>query len=281
MPGSSPRPSGALALSLFLGAALSGSFATPTSAQRRPRPAPAAPAADPALAELVTKLESGDATAIQEALEALGLRGTADVVAPIAARIRRGLPSDLLELAVDTLAVTGRNEAGPVLVTLTTHRRPAIRLKAVQGVAALKPRGAEQSLALALGDADAQVRSAAAIGLGQLGARGSVDRLFLALEHNVLEASTSIGQLASPAEVTRLLGYVGRLGFDVLTPALNEVLARADVPERSKLDVVARLAELATSGAKIFLQDYAATLPPGAGGAVRRAAEDAAMRIAD
>jgi hypothetical protein len=44
---------------------------------------------------------------------------------------------------------------------------------------------------------------------------------------------------------------------------------------------LARLAELATSGAKMFLQDYVAALPPGQGGAVRRAAEDAAMRIAD
>jgi HEAT repeat protein len=281
MLGSLPRPHGASALLLVLGAVLTWSGATPASAQRRPRPAPSAPAVDPALAELVTKLESRDTDAIQEALEGLGLHGTADVVAPIAARIRRGLPPDLLELAVDTLAVTGREEAGPVLAALTTHRRPAIRIKAVQGVAALKPRGAEQNLAAALGDADAQVRAAAAIGLGQLGARSSVDRLFLALEHNVLEASTSIGQLASPAEVTRLLGYLGRLGFDVLTPALNEILARADVPERAKLDVVARLAELATSGAKIFLQDYVATLAPGAGGAVRRAAEDAAMRIAD
>ncbi len=168
-----------------------------------------------------------------------------------------------------------------MLVTLTTHRNAAIRAKAAQGVASLKPRGAAQSLALALGDADAQVRAAAAVGLGQLGARGSVDRLFLALEHGVLEASTSIGQLASAAEITRLLGYLGRLAFDGLSPALGEILARADVPERSKLDVVARLAELATSGAKMFLQDYVAALPPGAGGAVRRAAEDAAMRIVD
>jgi len=281
MPGSSRRPRGALTLLLILGFAAAWSVAAPASAQRRPRPAPSAPAADPALTELVTKLDARDAATIQAGLEGLGLRGTADVVEPIAARIRRGLPPDLLELAVDTLAVTGQETAGPVLASLTTHRRPAIRLKAVQGVAALKPRGAEQSLALALGDADPQVRSAAAIGLGQLGARGSVDRLFLALEHNVLEASTSIGQLASATEVARLLGYLGRLGFDVLTPALNEILARNNVPERSKLDVVARLAELATSGAKMFLQDYVATLAPGAGGAVRRAAEDAAMRIAD
>jgi HEAT repeat protein len=268
---------------LILGAVLAGGVTTSASAQRRPRPAPAAPTAPagPPLEELVAKLDASDAAAIQEGLEGLGLRGTADVVAPIAARIRRGLPPDLLELAVDTLAVTGRAEAGPVLAALTTHRRATIRVKAVQAVATLKPRGAEQNLAAALGDADAQVRAAAAVGLGQLGARGSVDRLFLALEHNVLEASTSIGQLASAAEITRLLGYVGRLGFDVLTPALNEILARADVPERAKLDVVARLAELATSGAKIFLQDYVATLAPGAGGAVRRAAEDAAMRIAD
>jgi len=267
----------------FLGCALLlTSVATRAGAQRRPRRPPAVETvAGPPLEELVAQLASSDEAIIRQGIEALGLRGQADVVEPLAARIRRGLPPELLELAVDTLVISGRPEAGPVLITLISHRRPAIRLKAIMAVASLKPRGAEQSLTLALSDADAQIRAAAATGLGQVGARGSVDRLFLALEHGVLEASTSIGVLATPAEVVRLLGYLGRLAFDGISPALGELLARRDIPDRTKLDIVARLAELATGGAKTFLQEFVASLPTTDRSPVRRAAEDAAMRIAD
>lgn len=270
-------------LSCVLVFALVAGTTARAAAQHRSRHREAAPevVAGPPLETLVAQLASSDEDAIRQGIEALGLRGTSDVVAPLAARIRRGLPPELLELAVDTLVITGRVEAGPVLITLVAHRRPAIRLKAILGIASLKPRGAEQSLGLALGDSDSQIRAAAAVGLGQVGARGSVDRLFLALEHGVLEASTSIGQLATPAEVVRLLGYLGRLAFDAISPALGEVLARADVPDRTKLDIIARLAELATSETKVFLQEFVAALPATDHGPVRRAAEDAAMRIAD
>ena len=270
-------------LARVIGFALVASVAATAGAQRRPRRVEPTPpvAAGPTLEASVAQLGSSDPAVVQQGLEALGLRGSPDVVAPIAARIRRGLPPDLLEVAVDTLVIAGGEGAGPVLISLVTHRRPAIRLKALLGIASLRPRGAEQTLVIALSDSDASIRAAAAVGLGQVGARGSVDPLFLALERGVLEASTAIGQLATPAEVVRFLGYIGRVPFDGISPGLGELLARADIPDRTKLDIVARLAELATSGAKIFLQDYVAALPTTDRGPVRRAAEDAAMRIAD
>jgi hypothetical protein len=61
-------------------------------------------------------------------------------------------------------------------------------------------------------------------------------------------------------------------------------MARADIPERTKLDVVSALQELATGEAKLFLQDLVETMPQprrGESDAVRRAAEDAVLRIAD
>jgi hypothetical protein len=268
-------------LACLLGFVLAAGAGAHAEAQRRPRREEAPAAVSPELAAAVAQLASSDEAVIQQGIEALGLAGTPDVVEPLAARIRRGLPPELLEMAVDTLIITGQASAGPVLITLVAHRRPEIRLKAVQGIASIKPRGAEQSLTLALGDSDPQVRAAAAVGLGAVGARGSVDQLFLALEHGVLEASTSIGQLATPAEAMRLLGYLGRLAFDAISPGLGELLARADLPDRTKLDLIARLAELATGGTKTFLQEFVAALPPTDRGPVRRAAEDAAMRIAD
>jgi HEAT repeat protein len=226
-------------------------------------------------------LDARDEGTVRLGIETLGLTGSADAVPLLVARVRRGLPPDLLDLAVQTLVVLGRPEAAEVLTELAQHRRAAVRLKAVVGLAQLRPRGVEAVLARALDDADPQVRAAAAVALGQVGARGSVDLLFLALEKGVIEAATAIAQVAAPADVDRLLTYVGRLDLASLGPALVELVARRDLPERKKLDVVARVAELATGEAKRFLNDLAASLPEGSGIAVRRAAEDAALRIAD
>jgi HEAT repeat protein len=266
-----------LAAASFAGARL-GPMAATAEAQGRGR---GARPAGPTVADAAAMLEARDEGTVRLGIETLGLTGSAEAVRPLAARVRRGLPPELLDLAVDTLVVLARPEAAEILTELAQHRRASVRLKAVTGLAQIRPRGVEGVLSRALDDGDPQVRAAAAVGLGQVGARASVDALFLALDRGVLEAATAIAQLATPPEIDRLLAYVGRLDLATLAPALVEIVARRDVPERKKLDVVARVAELATGEAKRFLGDLAASVPEGSGAAVRRAAEDAALRIAD
>jgi HEAT repeat protein len=230
--------------------------------------------------EVEAQLAGADRDAVRVAMENVGISGDARLIPPLAERIRRGLPPDLLDVAVDTLTVLARPEAGPVLFELATHRRGEVRLKAIEAIVACRPRGAPDALVAALSDPDPRVRAAAAVGLGQLAARESIDSLFHALDRGILEASTSIGQLARPEHVTRLVGYLGQLPFDVVTPGLNEALARDDIPERTKLDVVARIAELATPEARTFLEELAASLPEERRNqAVRQAALEAAERI--
>jgi HEAT repeat protein len=249
-----------------------------------PASAPAAHAQELSVAEATEHLGSSDPAAVRTGIEALGLAGNARAVPPLADRIRRGLPPELLDAALDTLLVLSRPESGPILFELTAHRRPEVRLKAVQAIVASEPRGADRVLVSALSDLDPAVRAAAALGLGQLGARTAIDPLFHALDRGVAEASTAIGQLATAEQVTRLLGYLGRIPFDALTPALSEILARRDVPQRTKLDVIARLEETATPEAKAFLQEFVASLPEpprrGRPDPVRQAAEEAILRIA-
>lgn len=225
--------------------------------------------------QAIELLDATDPDQVRGAIESLGLLGDPRGVEPIARRIRRGLPPEILDSAIDALTVLGRPEAGPVLFELASHRRPEVRVRAIQAIAATRPRGADRVLASALGDGDSTVRAAAASALGEVGATSSVDALFLALDRRVPEAAPAIGRVARPADVTRFLGYLGRLSFDLVTPALREMLQRTDLAERSRLEIVHRLGELATPEVRAFLEQVVDSLPP----AVRRAAEDAIGRI--
>lgn len=228
-------------------------------------------------------LASDDPEKIREGIETIGLEGKPRYIEPLADRIRKGLPPELLDAAIDTLGVMGRPQAGPILFELSSHRRSEVRAKTVQAIVACKPDGAERALVTALSDEDESVRAAAALGLGEIEAKGSIDQLFTALDRGVMQAATAIGQIAEREHIDKLLGYLGELPFDTITPALLEVLAREDVPRKVKLDVIARLGELATPEVKTFLQDYVASLPPSSRGRdpVRQAAEDVILRIAE
>jgi len=242
--------------------------------------APPARAQDLSSTEAVRALDARNADEIRAGIESMGLAGSARSVPALERRIRRGLPPTLLRLAVDTLAMIGSRDAGPILLELLSHRRAEIRLAAIQGLVACRPRDTARALEAALSDPDAGVRAAAAGGLGQVGARAAVPTLFRALDRGILEAAMAIGQLASAAQVETLLGYVGRLPLDALTPGLMEILARDDIPERTKLGVIHHLGELASPEVRIFLEALLDFLPPEGNDALREAAEQIAMRIA-
>jgi HEAT repeat protein len=231
-------------------------------------------------ADVEEALASSDRAEIQQGIENVGLSGNARFVPLLAERIKQGLPPDLLALAVDTLGVLAKPEAGEVLFMLATHRRPEIRQKAVEAIVACGPEGSDAVLIAALEDQSPDVRAAAAMGLGEIGAQTGTRALFHALDKNVLEASAALGQLVRPAEVERVLGYVGQLPFDVITPALTELIARDDMPEEKKLEVIGHIAELATPEAGAFLQHLAESLPDNRRmRSVREAATSAAERI--
>ncbi|MDQ3034677.1 MAG: HEAT repeat domain-containing protein [Myxococcota bacterium] len=242
--------------------------------------APRAAAQDLTLDRATQMLRSNSHDEVMTAIQSLGMLGSPRAVEPLAARIRDGLAPDLLESAIDTLTVLGRPEAGPVLYELTSHRRPEVRLRAVQAIAATRPRGAERALVSALSDSSAEVRGAAAIAIGELGATGAIDSLFLAFDRGVPEAGPALGRLARPEHVGRVLDYLGRVSFSQMSAVLGELLARRELPARARLDVIARLGELATPEVRTFLESWIESQQPPANDPVRRAAEDVIARIA-
>lgn len=226
--------------------------------------------------DAIEMLDAEDADQVRMGIEAIGSSDQARGVRPLAERIRRGLPAELLDLAVQTLGLLGKREAGPVLFELTNHRRVEVRVAAVEAIASCKPRGAGAALVVLLDDGDPRVRAAAALAIGQVGDRAQLDTLFLAFERGLHEAAPAIGQLANAAAADRVLGFLGRKPLDAVTPALDEILAREDVDRRTKLNVIARLEQLATPEVRTYLETMAEVLPPGP---VRDEAAAAAGRI--
>jgi HEAT repeat protein len=241
---------------------------------------PAAASAQLTLEQAIAQLDSSDRGEVQAAIESFGLLGSPAAIRPLATRIRAGLPPDLLSVAVDTLTVLGHRDAGPILFELLSHRRPEIRLLAVQGIQACTPPGADRALVTALSDASPEVRALAATTLGELDARSAVDSLFLAFEHHVTEAGPALARLVDQEGARRLLGYLGSEPFANLRPILFALLTRTDLPSRARLDIVARVSELATAEVRALLEEVVRDGELPTRDPVRRAAEDAAGRIA-
>lgn len=232
-------------------------------------------------AQLVEALASSSDAEVQAAIEAVGLSGSASAVGPLADRIRRGLSPELLGMAVDTLTVLGHPEAGPVLVELLSHRRADIRTRAAQALAVCHPPGVEAALTAALSDTSASVRAAAAIALSEIGGTGALDALFRAFEHQVAEAGMAIARLGDAAAAQRVLGYIGHEPFSTLRPMLLAMLERTELAQRARLDIVARVGELATAEARGLLEELVSSGGLPTTDPVYRAANEAAARISE
>lgn len=243
--------------------------------------APAKKKTNAAVEQAKVMLASGETEDIETGIQSLGLLGTADAVPPLVERIRAGLAPQLLDTAIVTLMALGQPSAAPILFELSTHRRPEVRLRAIEAIVSLGSKGTEETLRTRLSDQDPRVRSAAALGLGEIKAVGSVDLLFKALDQGNFEASQAIGKLLRADQLPRLLSYLGKTPFQSLGPALGEALQRKDIGEKDKLMIVSRLQDVGTPEVKNYLGDLihmaGDKLPP----AVSRAVVQAMSEIVD
>ena len=232
------------------------------------------------LEEIAVMLSSSNPDEVRMAIEASAPLGTPDVIPLIQERIRAGLPPDLLEIAMDSVLLLGDPSAEELFAKLARHRRPTVRKKALQALVSLRAPGASGVLSEALSDDSSDVREAAAEGLGELGAKESTDRLFLAFDRNVVNAGKALGRVVKDDQVPRLLAYFGRVPLTTLTPVLDALLTRRDLSESTKLSVIAQLVELATAEARGYLEGLSQRLPGDTPARVRRAIDDAVSRIA-
>ena len=230
--------------------------------------------------QIAVMFSSDDEAQVRAAIEGAALLGSPAVVPIVTARVEAGLPPLLLQSALEALMLLGDPGAIPLFERLASHRTAAVRINAIEGLTMLGDAAVGKTMQQALSDADPRVREAAARGLGELGAKDARPTLFKAFDKDVWAAATALGKLCDASDLGRILGYLGRVPFTAISPLFDAMMARRDVTPESKLQVVAQLTELGTAEARGYLEHLTKDLPPDTHGRVRRAIEDAIVRIA-
>jgi hypothetical protein len=280
----------ALAL-LFSTATFGGS----TGAAQAPAPARSAPVRRAPLETLNRQARAPELATARSAIEGLAAMPAGPAAdRALAELIHEGASDGVTDAVLEALAAHPRAGSIELLAELAQHRRAAARVRAVEAIAKLGARPtasvrakapgsrATQALIRALGDSDPGVRGAAARGLGERdeAAGPALDALLRAVERGVPEAGRSAGLLAPEAELTRLHAALSARPMQVVLDAYDALLARSSISEAAKLDVIARLGEVASDEAKAFLERLIADKRFAKDSRLERAAIDTAKRIA-
>lgn len=254
---------------LSIVAAASLAFAAQhTEAQQRSRNAraqeaePAGPR--PTLADLdsiVARLASDDSDEVREAIDQLTVIDHPSVVPHLAELLRSGRSDEVTDRALEALRGLAHPSAVDVLVEFTRHRRPRARRIAYQALAAIEDPRVPALLEQGLRDSDRNVRATVARDLGEIGARQSLDTLFLAFERGVVEAAIAIGKLGDRESIARFDEHLGRVPLSVMLSGYHEYLRRSDIPDDVKISIVNRLGEVSGPMVRSFLQRYLDTFP--------------------
>ncbi len=230
---------------------------------------------------LIQKLRSKDPAQIKSALDDARIAGAgAASAAPVIAELlHQGLSYDLTIGAIETLADIEAPTGSAAVAQYASHRDVKIRRAALKALVRVKGPAAAPAMRAALSDSDAGVRATAATGLGGLKAKDAVADLFTALDHKVVEAAASIGQLCNNEQCVALSEKLGKLPFDVVTTGLEPTLFRPtqEVSDDTKIKVVGRIRELGTQEANKFLRDVQGKWPKNGSARVRTALDQAVL----
>jgi hypothetical protein len=263
------------------GSAASAQVARPPSTGAPPAAAaPAGPAA-PAMkvsATAAADLKSGDPAKIRGALDEIRMAGKGPGSAyagAIVELLQRGVPTSIAEASIDTLGDLEAESASPVVAQYMQHRNVRVRQAAAKALVKTKGAVAVRALRHALSDPDPMVRGVAANGLGSLKAKEAVADLFLALDHRINEAATSIGMLCNPQECEQLASRLGKFPFDVMGSGIEQALFRPDVSDDTKIKLLGHVRELGTQDANKFLREALKKWPKGGSARVKQALDQA------
>lgn len=191
-------------------------------------------------------LDSDDINAVQYGLTSLAELGGREAADAIVARLRRGLPPQLSEAAISSLAALKQPQSIPTLLELTLHRRFQVREQALDALSALKAKSAQSAVLYALDDPSPEVRRAAVRALGEIGDARALPALATAQERGVEGAELALGKLGGAKEADLLLGLATHGDLKRVEAGLLAMLQRVNVPAQLKRKIVSTLAGLGT-----------------------------------
>jgi hypothetical protein len=240
--------------------------------------------------------DGADPLSAIDALSALPSRSATDA---LSALLFEGLPDASTDRILERFGERARPTALDALERMARHRRPEARVRALRAIAAIgvaDPKldaGTSKLLAAALRDSDTTVRGAAASALGARFERldggksrapsttdaAVVDVLLRAVARGVPEAARAAGFATPEAELPKLHASLTGLPLTAALDAYDAALARKTLSEAAKLDVIARLGEIATPATKTFLASVIAARRFAPTSRLQRALIDTEKRI--
>ena len=146
------------------------------------------------------------------------------------------------------------------------HRRATIRRHAIAAARAIHTPDLVRALVALLGDPVEAVRVDTVSALGDVGTHAAVTPLFAVFERDLNDSTRpeggsvtqpsalAIARFGTPDDIHRLLGFVGRAPFSVVTMAMRAALRRDDLSDPAKVQVVTAIGQLATHDARVFLE---------------------------
>lgn len=264
------------ALSLGLQLAIAAPAAT-AWAQGKTTSGAKAPILD--LEELKKDLESRQEARVLGALNSV--KAAPEQAKPLAvdveAVLKKGSTIKVTLAALRALTALATESSSAAIGPYVQHRTPTVRRTATTALLKTKGTVAVTWLRRALRSPDAQVRSIAARGLGDLDAKAALDDLFQALDRRVHEAAVSIGKLCDVRACMKFVGRLGSLQLEVITSGTDEILFRpaTEVDDKTKMAVIDRIAGLRTRSATEYLADVYRRWPKTGSPMVKEALKDA------
>lgn len=220
----------------------------------------AAPRAD--LEALKKQLEGSEEEAIK-ALQSIGESESTEAGPLVGALLGRGGSEKVIQEALTTSGKLKLESLSASVAPYVLHRSEEIRRMACRTLHKTKGPVAVATMKQALRSSDPVVRGTAASGLGALGARETLNDLFLAFDHGVTEAGAAIGQLCKPEECEKFAERTGKVPFDVMSSGFDQILFRppTEIPDDAKLLIIGRMREIGTAEVGKYLADVSERWP--------------------
>lgn len=227
--------------------------------------------------EVERELASGDAARVSHALGRMRAEAHPAYASVLRTLLERGGSEPVLSAALELARHYEKPELSAAVASYMQHRGAGVRQSAARALARTGGPPAVTALRLGLRSFDPVLREESARGLGELSDAGAVPDLFVALDRGITAAAESIGRLCDDATCIKLADRLGAVPFEAMSEALAAVVLRTDatVSSQTRVELIARLANLRTPQAAALLRGVRARWPEKGDRAVRDALDSA------